>query len=136
MAFETTYRSVCRKSKNDELQVKTLFYVTIPSHLIYLRCRSAFKLIEIDDRFKILQPGHTVIDCGAAPGSWTQVAVKRVNSDFSDSKQPQGIVVSIDKQQVFPINVSLAQIVSRLNLSLQGGYSFRKHGFYRPKITR
>jgi len=44
------------------------------------RCRSAFKLIEIDDKFSLLAPGHCVIDCGAAPGSWTQVAVHRVNA--------------------------------------------------------
>ena len=44
------------------------------------RCRSAFKLIEIDDSFNILAPGHCVVDCGAAPGSWTQVAVHRVNA--------------------------------------------------------
>jgi 23S rRNA (uridine2552-2'-O)-methyltransferase len=44
------------------------------------RCRSAFKLIEIDDRFNLLSPGHRVVDCGAAPGSWTQVASHRVNA--------------------------------------------------------
>jgi len=44
------------------------------------RCRSAFKLIEIDDKFSLLAPGHCVVDCGAAPGSWTQVAVHRVNA--------------------------------------------------------
>lgn len=44
------------------------------------RCRSAFKLVEIDDRFDLLRPGSVVIDCGAAPGSWTQVAVERVNA--------------------------------------------------------
>ena len=44
------------------------------------RCRSAFKLIEIDDKHKLLGPGMVVIDCGAAPGSWTQVAVERVNA--------------------------------------------------------
>ncbi|XP_044272368.1 rRNA methyltransferase 2, mitochondrial [Tribolium madens] len=68
------------------------------------RCRSAFKLLEIDDRFKILRPGFVVIDCGAAPGSWSQLAVKRVNSDGFDPKQAQGVVISIDKQQVFAIN--------------------------------
>ena len=45
------------------------------------RARSAFKLIEIDEKYKFLHPGHTVIDIGAAPGSWTQVAVQRTNSD-------------------------------------------------------
>ena len=44
------------------------------------RCRSAFKLLEIDDKFGILQPGSTVIDCGAAPGSWLQVAVQRTRT--------------------------------------------------------
>lgn len=44
------------------------------------RCRSAFKLLQIDDKFRVLKPGHSVIDCGAAPGAWSQVAVHRVNS--------------------------------------------------------
>uniref|UniRef100_A0A8B9BN60 rRNA methyltransferase 2, mitochondrial n=1 Tax=Anser brachyrhynchus TaxID=132585 RepID=A0A8B9BN60_9AVES len=35
------------------------------------RCRSAFKLLEIDDKFRILRPGLSVLDCGAAPGAWT-----------------------------------------------------------------
>ena len=38
------------------------------------RCRSAYKLKEINDRCKLIQPGSVVIDCGAAPGSWSQVA--------------------------------------------------------------
>ena len=42
------------------------------------RCRSAFKLLEIDAKYKILKRGDVVIDCGASPGSWTQVAVNRV----------------------------------------------------------
>ena len=50
------------------------------SRVFNYRCRSAFKLTEIDDKFKILRPGHVVVDIGAAPGSWCQVAVKRVNS--------------------------------------------------------
>ncbi|VDO02502.1 unnamed protein product, partial [Rodentolepis nana] len=43
------------------------------------RCRSAFKLLEINDMIgssKLIQPGMTIVDCGAAPGSWSQVAVK------------------------------------------------------------
>ncbi|XP_050298778.1 rRNA methyltransferase 2, mitochondrial [Anthonomus grandis grandis] len=67
------------------------------------RCRSAFKLIEIDDKFKIMKPGDTVIDCGASPGSWTQVAVQRVNSDGFKKTEPQGIVVAIDRQLIYPI---------------------------------
>ncbi|XP_056020351.1 ribosomal RNA large subunit methyltransferase E-like isoform X2 [Ostrea edulis] len=58
------------------------------------RCRSAFKLLEIDDKYKILQPGQLVIDIGAAPGSWTQVACQRTNA--TDSSRPRGRVISID----------------------------------------
>ena len=48
------------------------------------RCRSAFKLLEIDDKYKILKPGYRIIDCGAAPGSWTQVAVERTSRSKND----------------------------------------------------
>jgi 23S rRNA (uridine2552-2'-O)-methyltransferase len=44
------------------------------------RARSAFKLIEIDDKDRLLRPGMTVVDLGAAPGSWTQVARQRLSA--------------------------------------------------------
>lgn len=46
----------------------------------HYRCRSAFKLLEMDDKLHILRPGLSVLDCGAAPGAWSQVAVERVNA--------------------------------------------------------
>ncbi|MBL0143067.1 MAG: RlmE family RNA methyltransferase [Betaproteobacteria bacterium] len=52
------------------------------------RARSAYKLIEIDDRDRILAPGAVVVDLGAAPGGWTQVAMERAG--------PKGRVVAID----------------------------------------
>ncbi len=63
-----------------------------------LRSRAAFKLIEIDDRFKILKPGLAVVDLGASPGGWTLVAAERVNADAA-GKGPKGRVVGIDIQE-------------------------------------
>ncbi|CAH0397824.1 unnamed protein product [Chilo suppressalis] len=79
------------------------------------RCRSAFKLLEINDKTNILQPGLTVIDLGASPGSWTQVAVQKTNSDGADESKPKGKVLSIDKLQIFPIEG--ATIMSNLDFS-------------------
>jgi 23S rRNA (uridine2552-2'-O)-methyltransferase len=56
------------------------------------RSRAAFKLIELDDRFQILKPGMKVVDLGAAPGGWTQVAVDRVQT----AAKKGGLVVGLD----------------------------------------
>jgi len=60
-----------------------------------LRSRAAFKLSEIDDRFKFLKPGMTVVDLGAAPGGWSQIAAERVRA-----AQGEGRVIAIDLQPV------------------------------------
>nr|XP_020463105.1 rRNA methyltransferase 2, mitochondrial isoform X2 [Monopterus albus] len=73
------------------------------SHAQNFRCRSAFKLLEIDDQFRLLQPGYSVVDCGAAPGAWSQVAVQRVNSSGTDAELPRGTVVGIDILNVPPL---------------------------------
>uniref|UniRef100_A0A3Q1IL84 rRNA methyltransferase 2, mitochondrial n=1 Tax=Anabas testudineus TaxID=64144 RepID=A0A3Q1IL84_ANATE len=74
------------------------------SHAQNFRCRSAFKLLEIDDKLRVLQPGHSVVDCGAAPGAWSQVAVQRVNSAGTDSELPRGTVVGIDLLNIPPLD--------------------------------
>ena len=67
------------------------------------RARSAYKLIEIDDKFKIFKKKQSVLDLGAAPGSWLQVIQKRVGK--------QGNFVGIDLQKIksFGDNVALYQ---------------------------
>ena len=55
------------------------------------RARSAYKLIEIDEKFKIFKGGMNIIDIGAAPGSWSQYASKKVKS---------GKIISIDLKEM------------------------------------
>lgn len=63
------------------LKLKTNFSrVNAIKGILLFRCRSAFKLIEINEKHNLLLPGMTVVDCGAAPGSWSQVAANKVNS--------------------------------------------------------
>jgi 23S rRNA (uridine2552-2'-O)-methyltransferase len=59
------------------------------------RARSAYKLLQIQKRFRIMRRGDVVVDLGAAPGSWSQVAVKTVGD--------QGQVVALDLQPIDPI---------------------------------
>lgn len=67
------------------------------------RCRSAFKLLQINDKYKIFNPGLTVIDCGAAPGSWTQVAVNETNAHGKRIDYKVGKVYAIDKLPFHPV---------------------------------
>jgi 23S rRNA (uridine2552-2'-O)-methyltransferase len=65
------------------------------------RSRSAFKLIQLDDKYHFLKPGARVVDLGAAPGGWTQVAVQRVKSTAKGPKR--GHVVAIDILPMKPV---------------------------------
>lgn len=76
------------------------------AHAEGYRSRAAFKLIEIDDKHKILKRGARVVDLGAAPGGWSQVAAER-----SGSAKGQGKVVAIDLLDIEPIpGVEFAQM--------------------------
>ena len=59
------------------------------------RARAAYKLIEIDDKDKLIKPGMTIVDLGATPGSWSQVAVQRLKG--------QGRIIALDLLEMEPI---------------------------------
>ncbi|MCF7700129.1 RlmE family RNA methyltransferase [Loktanella sp. M215] len=64
------------------------------------RGRAAFKILEIDDKYRFLVPGARIVDLGCAPGGWCQVAVKRVNALSERPSKAQGRVLGIDLQEV------------------------------------
>ncbi len=71
-----------------------------------LRSRAAFKLIEMDDKYRFLKQSMTVVDLGAAPGGWSQVAAKRVGAT-----EGKGRVVGIDLLEMPEIpGVTFAQL--------------------------
>lgn len=84
------------------------------------RSRAAYKLIQLDAKHHLLKPGGRVLDLGAAPGGWTQVAVQKVG--------PRGVVVGVDLQAMDPINGAVlvqgdandADVVRRLRSELGG----------------
>lgn len=59
------------------------------------RARAAYKLMEIDDKDKLIKPGMVIVDLGSAPGSWSQVAVQRLKG--------QGKVIALDILDMQPI---------------------------------
>jgi len=67
------------------------------------RGRAAYKILELDDRFRFLVPGARVVDLGCAPGGWCQVAVKRVNALGEKKGKAIGRVIGIDLQEMEPI---------------------------------
>jgi 23S rRNA (uridine2552-2'-O)-methyltransferase len=70
------------------------------------RSRAAYKLKEIDDKYKLLKPGMTVVDLGAAPGGWSQIAVAKVGAT-----EGKGRVVAIDLLEMPEIRgVTFAQL--------------------------
>jgi len=72
-------------------------YVAEARRLGY-RSRAAFKLLELDDRFRILKPGQRVLDLGAAPGGWIQVAVARTKA-----REGRARIVGIDLLAIDPV---------------------------------
>jgi len=71
-----------------------------------LRSRAAYKIIEMDDKHRFLKPGISVVDLGAAPGGWSQIAARRIGS-----AEGRGQVIAIDLLEMPEIaGVSFAQL--------------------------
>ncbi len=62
------------------------------------RSRAAFKLLQLDEKFNFLKPGITVVDLGAAPGGWTQIAVEKIKPHKTGGK-----VIGIDLLEIEPM---------------------------------
>ena len=62
------------------------------------KSRAAYKLLEIDDKYKLLKPGQRIVDLGAAPGGWCQVAAQRIGSTEADCR-----IVAIDLLEIDPL---------------------------------
>jgi 23S rRNA (uridine2552-2'-O)-methyltransferase len=88
------------------------------------RSRAAFKLIEMDDKYRFLKPGMTVLDLGAAPGGWSQIAAERVRS-----VEGKGQVLAVDLSPIEPLpgvhvlaqDVSAEDAPGTIRAALRGG---------------
>lgn len=67
------------------------------------RGRAAYKILELDEKYRFLVPGARVVDLGCAPGGWLQVAVPRVNALGERSGKAVGRVLGVDLQEVEPL---------------------------------
>ncbi|ATX65976.1 RlmE family RNA methyltransferase [Roseinatronobacter bogoriensis] len=79
------------------------------------RGRAAYKLIELDDKYRFLVPGARVVDLGCAPGGWLQVAVARVNALGEKSGKRVGSVLGVDLQEVEPLAGAEAHVLDFLD---------------------
>jgi len=106
-------------SKNWLQQRRRDYYYRKAKQLDY-RSRACFKLIQIHERFNLFKNGMTVVDLGAAPGGWLQVAAERVG--------PKGKVIGVDLQPIEPIegvrtikgDIRRQEVIDEL-LALTGG---------------
>lgn len=60
--------------------------------------RAAYKLIEIDDKYRLIKPGQLIVDLGAAPGGWSQIAARRAKAETGE-----GQVLALDLIDITPI---------------------------------
>ena len=74
-----------------------------------MRSRAAFKLQQIDERYKLLKPGMLIVDLGATPGGWSQVAAKAVHAGSVSRKGGRVVAVDINPMEPLPDVIFLLQ---------------------------
>lgn len=67
------------------------------------RARSAFKLVEINEKYRFLKPGIRIVDLGAAPGGWTQVAAQKLKVGTPKGSSQGSQIVAVDLSEMAPI---------------------------------
>ena len=98
------------------------------------RSRAAYKLIEIDDRHKLLKPGMRVVDLGCAPGGWCQVAVARVNA-LGERGGKQGTVLGVLHEAHMPM-LSRNLVYTALTRAREGFYAAGSASSWHIAATR
>jgi 23S rRNA (uridine2552-2'-O)-methyltransferase len=99
-------------------------YVREANRLGY-RSRAAFKILEIDDKFKIFKPGQCILDLGAAPGGWSQVIANIVNT-----KSKSGQVLAID---ILPIDALSGVKSMKLDIYEENAINLIKNEMIKPR---
>ncbi|ORY03353.1 23S ribosomal RNA methyltransferase [Basidiobolus meristosporus CBS 931.73] len=96
--FYASAKQWSQRQRNDQFVKKA----TVDNY----RARSAFKLVELNDKHRFLKKGYICIDCGASPGGWSQVASRKVFRKVKageERKPTDGCVVAIDLLPINPI---------------------------------
>tara|TARA_B100000927_G_scaffold289091_1_gene285020 strand:- start:5770 stop:6357 length:588 start_codon:yes stop_codon:yes gene_type:complete len=99
-------------------------YVREANRLGY-RSRAAFKILEIDEKFKIFKPGQCILDLGAAPGGWSQVVANIVND-----KSNSGQVLAID---ILPIDALSGVKSMKLDINAENAINLIKGEMIKPR---
>ena len=84
------------------------------------RARSVYKLMELDEQFRLLKPGMNVVDLGAAPGSWLQYTAKKIG--------PNGMAFGFDLQEIQPVAGNVTTFVMDITDKFAIENVFRKNG--------
>jgi len=67
------------------------------------RSRSAFKLLELDERYHFLRKGRVVVDLGAAPGGWSEAAIRKMHASSAATDERLPVIIAVDLLPIVPI---------------------------------